>query len=164
MKQIGLSFRTWELDHNDLCPMAVSTNRGGTLEFIGAGEVFRHFQIMSNELSTPVVLVCPSDNRKPVKNWAGFSNSNVSYFVGIDACSQFPQMFLEGDRNIAGGTRRPNGIVELTTNDVVSWAPGLHKESGNVGLADGSVQQFTISHLQEALRNTGAETNRLALP
>jgi prepilin-type processing-associated H-X9-DG protein len=31
----------------------------------------------------------------------------------------------------------------------------MHQRQGNVGLADGSVQAFSRSRLQEALRNTG---------
>jgi hypothetical protein len=165
LKQIGLSFRTWELDHTGLYPMAVSTNRGGSMEYIESGEVFRHFEALSNELSTPIVLTCPSDDRKPAKGFdSSLSNSNISYFVGLDASSQSPQMFLTGDRNITGGKRQSAGIVELTTNDAVSWGPTLHKISGNIGLADGSVQQFTKTRLQQALMCTGAQTNRLALP
>ena len=35
---------------------------------------------------------------------------------------------------------------------------------GNVGLADGSVQQMTTSRLQESLHQTGLATNRLLMP
>ncbi|MCC6822743.1 MAG: hypothetical protein IT579_18595 [Verrucomicrobia subdivision 3 bacterium] len=57
-----------------------------------------------------------------------------------------------------------SGILSLWTNLPVAWSPERHEKKGNIGLADGSVQGFTSSKLAEALRNTGAATNRLAFP
>ena len=166
LKQIGLSYRQWALDHTNAYPMAISTNFGGTLEHIAMGEVWPHFQVMSNELNTPAVLVCPSDRgRFRVKHFgSNLSNSNLSYFVGLDADDARPQMFLAGDRNLVGGTMLPNQILLLTTNDAVRWSQGMHKNQGNVAMADGSVQGFGNSHLRRALANTGVVTNRLAMP
>ena len=165
LKQVGLAFRQWALDNFNTNPMGLSTNSGGTMEHLATGETFRHFQIMSNELNSAIVLACPSDSRRPVKEFGrGFSNTNVSYFVGIVTNEHFPQMFLSGDRNITGGTRLANGIVELTASHNADWGKDLHKSQGNVALADGSVQGFSASKLREALANTGVETNRLAMP
>ena len=58
----------------------------------------------------------------------------------------------------------PNRILLLTTNDAVRWSQGMHKNQGNVAMADGSVQGFGNSHLRMALANTGMVTNRLAMP
>jgi competence protein ComGC len=52
LKQIGLSFRIWSGDNTNLYPMSVSTNFGGKREHIEIDEVFRHFQVLSNELYT----------------------------------------------------------------------------------------------------------------
>ncbi|MBE0545357.1 MAG: type II secretion system protein [Verrucomicrobia bacterium] len=166
LKQVGLSFRQWALDHQDAFPMSLSTNRGGTLEHVGTGEVWRHFQVMSNELNTPVILGCHSDrDRVRARHFtAAFSNTNISYFVGVDANETMPQMFLTGDRNLEGGTRLPNRMLQVTSNDTVSWSKGMHRHQGNVGLSDGSVQGFSSLQLQEALLNTGVATNRLAFP
>jgi hypothetical protein len=165
LKQIGLGFRTWEIDHTNLYPMAVSTNFGGTLECVGTGETFRHFEIMSNELSTPRVLVCPSDSRRPAQSFgAGFANSNLSYFVGIVSNSDNPQMFLSGDRSPTGGVRLASGIMELSTNGLAGWGADIHKGCGNIALADGSVQGFSTLGLREALKWTGSPTSRVAMP
>jgi prepilin-type processing-associated H-X9-DG protein len=40
----------------------------------------------------------------------------------------------------------------------------MHNRVGNIGLADGSVQQVSIPGLQQMLKNTGDSTNRIALP
>jgi hypothetical protein len=69
-KMIGLSFRTWAIDHSDQFPFNVSTNQGGTLELCAPGpdgfdkNAAMHFLVMSNELSTPSILVCPADKRQ----------------------------------------------------------------------------------------------------
>lgn len=164
LKQIGLAFRTWELDNTNPYAMAVSTNFGGSREYLATGETFRHLQVMSNELFTPKILVCPNDSRKPAKAFdQGFSNSSLSYFVGVVSNDAFPQMFLSGDRNLAGGRLLANGILELQTN-LVHWGPGMHKNQGNIGLADGSVQGYGSNSLRAALMITGAATNWIALP
>src|SRR6266446_1856514 len=106
LKQVGLAFRTWALDNSDQYPMRVPAAQGGASESIGnrdvPGNVTQHrgvnmmFGVMSNELSTPKILVCPSeyDNRGAASTYSysvpsGQANAtpytndlNVSYFVG----------------------------------------------------------------------------------
>ena len=165
LKQIGLGFRIWEGDHTNLYPMSLSTNLGGTLEYVASGETFRHFQVMSNELATPIVLICPADVRPRAKDFGStLSNTNISYFVGVDADDSRPQMLLSGDRNIIGGTKMANGIVEITTNQLVGWSSEMHNGVGNIGVADGSVQTVTVTGLAKLLQQTGLATNRLAIP
>jgi prepilin-type processing-associated H-X9-DG protein len=170
LKQVGLAFRLWENDHTRLYPMSVSTNFGGTLEYVEHGEAFRHFQVMSNELSTPYILICPADARLDFRHhapdfWSTFGNTNISYFVGVDADETKPQRLLSGDRNIiAGGTKLRNGIFAITTNQSVRWSSELLHGCGNIVFADGSVQQTTSSDLRKLIRQTGQATNRLAIP
>jgi competence protein ComGC len=165
LKEIGLSPKIWEGDHTNLYPMSVSTNYGGTLEYFECGEMFRYFQVMSNILATPKMVVCPADTRQPAQDFGPtFGNTNVSYFVGVDADESKPQMPLAGDRNIVGGTKLASGILEITTNQLASWSSEMHDGVGNVAIADGSVQQLTTSGLQQLLQQTGLATNRLAIP
>ena len=164
LKIAGVSFNTWALDHHNAYPMSVPGTNGGSMEAVAAGEVFLHFQAISNELATPWTLVCPADARTRATNFGpGFSNTNISYFVGLDAQDTMPQMFLTGDRNLTNGPLLPNRILVLNTNSPVGWAAGMHNGMGNVGLADGSVQGFSTTRLQEALLYSGG-TNRLAMP
>jgi len=144
LKQNGLSFKTWALDNQDRYPMVVPGAEGGTpwnfqastsgssggpslarSTTPNAGYLYQIFGVMSNELSTPKVVVCPSDdahsahtnfymgapNNYPASATgsqvadsapANFNNFKVSYFVGVDATDANPQMMLEGDRNIYG--------------------------------------------------------------
>jgi len=205
LKQIGLAFKTWALDNGDAFPMKVAIANGGYADFIGVTRaittsqttsrgVYGVFMVMSNELSTPKVVICPSESegRLQASTFAGtipansaniipFTNDlNVSYFVGVDAVDTNPQMFLTGDHNMGSDpalqtpafgfvtypqTYKPAPYVSLGTNFPVNgnggpgWLDSMHSKQGNVGLADGSVQQFSRSRLQEALRNSGDPGN-----
>ena len=86
MKQIGLAFRTWSIDNDGNFPFNVSTNKGGTLELslpesdgFDRNAVF-HFRVLSNELSTPKILVCPGDSKKrPALDFLSLEAANASY-------------------------------------------------------------------------------------
>jgi len=166
LKQDGLAFRIWAGDQTDRFPMEVSTNKGGTREFDTGADTFRHFQVMSNELSTPKILVCPADTRTVANNFVRLKNQNVSYFVGLEANDTNPQRFLDGDRNITGESNPENGILKLVPGQRVSWTQDIHVNQGNIGLSDGSVQQCSDSALQNFLQNSGTPANawRISLP
>src|ERR1051326_6908646 len=84
LKQVGLAFKLWAIDHTDQFPSQISTNAGGTRELLNG--VFAHFRVISNELSTPKVLLCPADlKRSSATSFAALQNPNISYFVGVDA-------------------------------------------------------------------------------
>ena len=197
LKQVGLAFRTWAIDNDGNMPMAVTDAAGGASShkgaYINAGTQagskgpFGYFMCMSNELTTPKVLFCPSEaessTRQVASTFAGtvtagtastvpFTNNlNISYFVGADATESNPQMFLTGDHNLGNGNPpttmfnpapgSPAGSCQvLTTNNVnVGYTDSMHSKQGNVGLSDGSVQGFTRSRLQDALKNTGDASN-----
>ena len=77
LKQMGLAFRVFATDHNDNFPMQMSTNADGSIKYLPSSEVYRYFQSLSNELNTPVVLICPSDSRKEATNFAALRNANT---------------------------------------------------------------------------------------
>ena len=168
LKGIGLSFKMWAGDHNDKYPMQVSATgtNGGAMEFVYRGILFPVFQVMSNELNTPKVVNCPADSQRfPATNFTtAFSNTNISYFVGLDADETQAAMFLAGDRNITNGAPARKGILELTTNEIAGWTGEIHRRNGNILLTDGSVQQATGSRLNYLLQNSGVATNRLLMP
>jgi len=164
LKQIGLAFKTWSLDNKDQFPWQVLTNLDGELSPEAATNVYRYFLVMSNELSTPYILLCPADaQRVRTRDFSKLNNSNISYFVGLDALDATPQMFLAGDRNLTNRLAITNRVLFLATNLLVGWTHELHSENGNICLADGSVQQLNAVRLREALTNTGAG-NRLLMP
>jgi hypothetical protein len=163
LKQIGLAFKTWALDNDDKFPMHCATN-GGTLGMMSSGAIWRDFRAMSNELSTPKILVCPADNRTPATNFdADLSNAKISYFVGLDWNEATPQMFLSGDRNLTNGTALQNCVLVITPSRPAGWTHTMHKGKGNILCADGSVQQVSSARLVLMLSKSG-DTNHLAIP
>jgi len=103
MRQVGLAFKIWALDHNDQFPFNVSTNSGGTLELCSPGpdgfekNPVPHFQIISEELSTPSYLACPNDKTKhAASNFESLQLANVTYLLrtGTNVNAQNPQQVL----------------------------------------------------------------------
>ena len=167
LKQIGLAARIWEGDNNDKYPWAVSTTNGGTMELRFGLNAFRTFQAMSNELSTPKVVLCPKETdkyRSVAANFFNFNNSNISFFVGVDANEGRPTMILSGDHNITNGLRLRNGLLDLITNGPAGWTAEVHNKVGNILLADGSVQQMNTVGLRTTIAKTGLPTNWLQMP
>jgi hypothetical protein len=85
LRQVGLGFRIWSGDHDDKYPFDVSTNAGGVMELVTAKDGLRQngylmLQCMSNELTIPIIVVCPQDKAKSAaQDWASLTASNVSY-------------------------------------------------------------------------------------
>ncbi len=164
LKQLGIAYRLWANDHGDKFPFA-STNADGSLAWVNSSEVFRHFQVMSNELVTPKVLVCRADKkRKVATDFLQFSNTNLSYFVGLDAREDAPHSILSGDRNIAGGTFSNGFLRVLSTNSAAEWTKEIHQNQGNIGLGDGSVNRVTTMQLRAQIAATSNAFIRLAVP
>jgi len=147
LKQVGLSVRIWEGDNNDRYPQQVAASQGGASDYLahssgsttptkGTGGYCpgMAFMVMSNELSTPKILYCPSDNyhANSATNFSYFdvlgitapattaggeqtqvgengnAFSKISYFVNGDATEANPQDVMTGDDNIGNQTTTIN--------------------------------------------------------
>lgn len=164
LKQIGLAFRIYANDSAGVYPMNVDSNDPSIRDDALAGRMFRIFQVMSNELSVPQTVVCPADNRSAAVDWPALTNSNLSYFVGLDAVDARPNMLLSGDRNWMRDGQQLSGVVELGSATNLTYSEEMHRSNGNIGLADGSVQQVTTKLFLQQLANSGDATNRLVFP
>ena len=104
LKQMGLAVRTWAIDNSDMSPPDMLS--------------------MSNELSTPKILVCPGDKTREAANgWAAFTAAHCSYeYLGPSAPDTEP-------------------------NRVMFRCP-IH---GHVCLSDGSVQAYVAKQHPERL-------------
>ena len=164
LKNIGLAFRVFATDHSDRFPMQVSTNQGGTAEFNYTTELYRHFAVLSNEISTPRILVCPTDSkRKSAKNfWDDMGNSNLSYFLVPDS-KETQTFLLAGDRNIISDATRTNGILFVHSNNVLKWSSDMHRLLGNVISGEGSVQSVDNTNMPFILQRF-VTPFRIALP
>ena len=165
LKEMGLAFRMWSNDHNDLFPWQVSTNQGGSKEFSGGREVFRHFEAASNELNSPSVLKCPDDpNRSRADYFTNFSNQNISYFIALNSIVDDPAKVLTGDRNLKlNGVVVKTPLVAWTTNQVLGWTKEI-KDAGSLVFSDWSARIATTELLTRSLRKSGIPTNYFAVP
>ncbi len=138
---------------------------------------WQHFYLLSNEIVTPKVLHCPSDaERGPAQNFGDSpdglahpqnQNHAVSFAIGTEARPAEPRSHVVTDRNAVGETDQSNcgvaGVPDFITifghhpAGLVraEWDGTIHRFGGNVGLADGSVQQFTSRALFEHMLQTG---------
>jgi hypothetical protein len=91
MSSIGLAARIWSEDNSN--------------------RLAGNFLVMSNELATPKVLICPSDVfRKPANSWAEFTTNNCSYEIlrpgmdGGDFTNAYFRCPVHGHLGFADGT------------------------------------------------------------
>ena len=163
LKEVYLASKIWADDHTNQYPMTVSVTNGGAMESALAGAAYLVFGAMSNELSTPQILTCPGDFRRPVRDFRNLRDTNISYFINIAATQDSPNDVVFGDDNfIIDGHAIRFGISELQTNDIIEWSLERHRQSGNIALADGSVQQANDALLRQTMN--GSMTNRLLIP
>jgi uncharacterized membrane protein len=165
LKGIGFACRVWAGDNGDKYPMEVSVTNGGAMELVVLGNAAACFQVLSNELGSPKILICPADtNRVAATSFTSNLKGKINYFMNADSEETYPQMLLSGDDNFEiGGVPVKPGLLEILSNTPISWSAARHHFTGNLGLADGSIQQVTQNGLHEALQQTGV-TNRLAIP
>jgi prepilin-type N-terminal cleavage/methylation domain-containing protein len=195
LKNVGLAFRIFATDNADRFPMEIASTDGGTADFVtNPVLIYTHFQALSNELSTPKIVICPSDAGKvEATNWTfSFTNgakgsplpqggTTLSYTVGTDAAETYPQSFLSSDRNATNNSSRKAADVtkanqgpldmgsggtpgQVTLAQQAGWDNNVHQNQGNGCMGDGSVQQLSSARLREQLRNTGTSSNNFVFP
>jgi Domain of unknown function (DUF4190)/GYF domain 2 len=102
MTSIGLSFKQWGLDNADQFPWGVSVTNGGTKELaLPGGDNIDpnpiHFEVLSNELNTPKILICPADSgHTAAVQFKNLQAANVSYQLhsGTNVVDTHPDQVL----------------------------------------------------------------------
>jgi prepilin-type N-terminal cleavage/methylation domain-containing protein/prepilin-type processing-associated H-X9-DG protein len=163
LQQMGIAFQSFSHDHNSKFPMQVSIADGGSQDVLQSESSttgmfyieYRYFQPLGSILETPRVLVCPTDTRLPALSFNVLQNSNVSYFVGVNAQYDQPMSILAGDGNLAASTT----MLHVTTGGRLTWDSKLHEYKGNVLFADGHVEEWkdgttTVSSRSEIILPT----------
>jgi prepilin-type processing-associated H-X9-DG protein len=171
LKDLSIAFTISAGDNADAFPMQRSIAIGGSLETSSTGAVFHTFQVLSNQWAGEnlKLLICPTDDRRPALDVSQLANSNVSYFIHLDATIARPDGFLLGDRGLTNGPLTETRILTLSSNTTLAWTERSHKLRGNIALVDGSVRSFTTPEVQTAaqrmITNSAAPaTHRLAFP
>ena len=182
-----MAFLVWANDNDSKWPWLVNAADGGLNNLNGGSPIsanpYIHFAWVSNELVTPAVLICPSDKAKLSKGATDFGkninggfqhinyqNNAVSFFVGLDAnYAKAPESMLTGDRNINVSRNKTCGTVGVPATAVdgldsnVGFTNGIHRLSGNVGLADGSTQQGSGQMLRQLALASGDDIDNAAI-
>lgn len=191
LRQIGVHFAAWSADHGNLLPMQVSVANGGSMDFITGGSAVAHFLPLTNSGSPWIEsiymtesgsnrmvvrtnyglnsarLSCPSEtaSRRNTTFTRGFADTNISYFVGLDASLEKPNSILSGDRHLQVEKQpvKP-GLLELKPSSRISWSRELHSplDNGNILFADGHAA--LTKKWAVAIANQNLPTNRLAIP
>jgi prepilin-type processing-associated H-X9-DG protein len=123
----------------------------------------------------PKWLVCPSDERSDSiylkKSVSELTDTNISYFVGINATLNNPKTLMAGDRNLQiGGLPTKPGLHDLTQKSGGGWTEELHYSKstatagGNILFADGHVEFLKSKELNSVIQSLDSATNRLAIP
>ncbi len=185
LELIGTAYGVWANDHNGRFPASESVTNGGWWEVLNNADqgflCWTNYAIMANELgSSPLVVTCPSDERRPTTTFSKpFANTSLSFFVGVSANQSQSQSLLAGDRNLGDGVQPgddygfspESGIgndVAMPTNSKagpVCWSLKMHSAgntagTGNILLADGSVQVVsTLSFRTKCQPAAGQSTN-----
>jgi prepilin-type processing-associated H-X9-DG protein len=166
LKQVALANVFFAADHGGKYPAQTSTNSGGSKEWAGTIEVYRHFQVISNELGNTRILCCPADDkRKYAAIFADFGPQNLSYWLDQNATTNGVGNLIAGDRNLLlNGNPLINGCYQVSTHQPLSWDKTIHENAGNVSLCDGSVQRVDSAMLQSLRLQQSIPTNWLAIP
>jgi prepilin-type N-terminal cleavage/methylation domain-containing protein len=129
LKQVGLGFRIFANENDDLYPYRATNLRNPTMGTTiqsnsTSAYAWEHFQVLSNEIQNAKIILCPADrNRQNTAaedflnagtqtpkspgssslslSASGRRNESISYFVGLEADESRPQSLLAGDRSMA---------------------------------------------------------------
>jgi len=165
LSQLGIGFQMFAHDHNGNFPMQVPMAEGGSKEFVQNGYIagaqfyfaYRHFQALSNDVSEPKILVCPTDTREQARSISSLQNSNVSYFIGVNADYNKPMSILAGDRNITSVAQQSSSILNGASGAQLRWTGEMHQFKGNILFADSHVEEWNNVNLQAAGNGSGSQ-------
>ena len=177
LKQVGLALRMFSNDHDAKYPWAVLTADGGSAD-PAKQDTYYHFLAVTNDLSTPKILACPSDPAKlVVSDFTVLNNANISYFVAYEGDETKPQSMLAGDRNVSGpynnigcgvlntrwttlGLGATTIATEITPTS--TFTAEIHNTVGNIGISDGSALMLSISQMRAQARDSDDNGNNHA--
>ena len=163
LKQTGLAMRLWADSNEGKFPWKVDQSLGGARpNGTDNARVNLQFSVVSNELVSTKLLLCPNDVRRiPADNFGSLALTNISYALCLEADETRPRMLLAIDRNLTGFdfTALPDNINCFiitspgTGAQTAKWRRGIcHGANiGVVALGDGSVHQLNDVRLVQTL-------------
>ena len=158
LKQIGIATRIYATDNQDRYPWQVPQAEGGTAEVatpksdttalldsngrpIFDANAWLHFQALSNELSNPKIVRCPSDTRPNLVQANSFLSKKPRGALG--------KLTIPFSQNaVSYWLRTDPEVDEAHPNEIVAICPH-HDGQFNVLLADSSVHQTSWTRLAQ---------------
>ena len=147
----------------------IASAQGGTL---GAYGVVRHLVVLSNYLSSPSLLVCPSTGRKPATSFRIVGEPDTTYVIGAHASPLDSSRVLLADKDIEGSDGGQscsllNNLFVAAFNGAPShpetwgaaWSATNHVREGQVLLSDGSVVATSSRQLKTLFAQDAAASS-----
>ena len=173
LKQVGLAFRIFSNDNDERYPANVpdlylygDANRSGQggnpILYRNSDnssiDAWHHFQILSNELASTKIILCPADRNRLNDEALNYlqepeslssstkRDASVSYFVGLEADETKPQSILCGDRNISSDGGFGGGSTTGSTDEA---EPAYETTLGTFAPnnSNGSIRRWSIHPL-----------------
>jgi prepilin-type processing-associated H-X9-DG protein/prepilin-type N-terminal cleavage/methylation domain-containing protein/LPXTG-motif cell wall-anchored protein len=165
LRQLGIAMQSFAHDHADRYPMVIPTLQGGSMyenrDHLPASPLLsfspRHFQVLSNELATPRLVLCPADNRIAAQNFTHLRVSNISYWVYYRATPGSALDYLAGDWNVSRVTTN----TSLPSGTSLAFDNKMHEFKGNVLFADGHAEllrTLTLGNPTPVVTSTASRT------
>jgi len=171
MSRIGRALAMWGTDRGDLYPWHVLQSDGGTRNHISGlnANIWFQFAWISNELSNPKVLACPSDrNTRVAQDFTAapgglltpsYMNNAISYTLS-HPYPEHGRLILSTDRSMLPGGNIDCGLLKGPavyqfgfgqSPTVGKWGDFMHPNGGNLLFSDGSVEQVDGGGLGRAI-------------
>jgi prepilin-type N-terminal cleavage/methylation domain-containing protein/prepilin-type processing-associated H-X9-DG protein len=153
LKEIDVGFRLYGNNNSDKYPWNIDATQGGSLNDPNWAD---NFLACSNVFGTPKILWCPADmTRRASTNWGRtLGDVNLSYLIGTNTIDNKAQMILTGDRNVTGGGGGLDASWSVFMGNSLdaAWDQTIHNLRGNIGMADGSVQNTVTPGLRNDIQ------------
>jgi hypothetical protein len=174
LRLIGRAVQVWEAENVRVSPWKTVTVPEGTIPRDALA--YMGFRMLSNELVTPKVLVCPSDAtriKKIADNWgtsvnggygntAGYGDNATSYTLSYHTFFTEPNSLVSSDRNLrVDASVRSCTFSGLTgffaemrvgaQTTGAGWTNNVHGLVGNILTTDGRVTQTSSNSLKAYL-------------
>lgn len=169
LREIGIGFWMYQGDHGKFS-WQITTNKAEA-ELVTSDIAADYFLKLSPYLPLPRFFVCPTDKARLIgnTNFFGFNNTNLSYFLGLDATTNNPSVILSGDRHLAFNNQAATpGLLFVTNNTAIRWTKELHpikdQTRGVLLFVDGHCEVVQDYKLPQAFKKQALATNRLVIP
>lgn len=177
LKILSIEFLRYSYDHHRKYPFQISTNKAGTKEMIyNPNKIYESFIIPKYMINDPKILKCPIDYRRSENILTNVRNTNISYFITLNAKPNVNNMTLFGDRNIRYTEKYKSNVI-FTNNGAryISWDAkvGLHGNYGNIIFTDGHIVTtnrtknraiLNNEHLNSILRHPANDRAIIGIP